>query len=495
MALPSGEFAVVEFPEEDNCLGIVHRTWLRDTLDRVLWPGERNPSKRRKMIIDGAQPEDTWVEVKCVVKGLADIYEKAVERLQCLQYSSDANSERELGRGKRKRRPAVMSDYDDESPNRSDTTASDEEDYVPPKPPTPPALPKRTSVPDLAAVHAPHRRTNRSQLRVRCSGTTPSPVAQSLAPRVQDRDWASTSATVGIGNQHGVGYSQADWQSTSATFGNEHTVGYSQADWESTSATVGYSQAGSSQACVSPYTPASSGLQDAPTPVHRGSRDSSAHSRYSNAPITVRAALEDPAAQFNYARAPHNPIPRCLDSSRLETDPQLLAFMQRILTTLNEIKLTQQKHSQCLAQLLSGSENEPHHSQEIPQLPFAKIEDLLEFDEELSRSKEARAGMKKHMVIQGGNSAKQKASRILKSLLPWDVAVEFSWFGAKGKKKFCELNICKLMCTVLTDNKAAPATLKEVEQASMSWFRHAAERAAAPRRQPNDPARPTSMHD
>lgn len=76
---------------------------------------------------------------------VSDIYEKAVERLQCLQYSSDANSEKELGRGKRKRRPAVMSDYDDESPARSDITASDDEEYVPPKPPTPPALPKRTS--------------------------------------------------------------------------------------------------------------------------------------------------------------------------------------------------------------------------------------------------------------------------------------------------------------------------------------------------------------
>lgn len=39
-----------------------------------------------------------------------------------------------------------MSDYDDEILEKSDTTASDvDEEYVPPKPPTPPALPKRTS--------------------------------------------------------------------------------------------------------------------------------------------------------------------------------------------------------------------------------------------------------------------------------------------------------------------------------------------------------------
>lgn len=61
---------MVEFPDEENCLGIVHRTWLRDTLDTVLWPRERNASKRRKMIINGVELEDTWVEVKCAVKGL-----------------------------------------------------------------------------------------------------------------------------------------------------------------------------------------------------------------------------------------------------------------------------------------------------------------------------------------------------------------------------------------------------------------------------------------
>lgn len=77
---------------------------------------------------------------------VSDAYEKAVERLQCFQYSSDANSEKELVREKRKRRPAVKSDYDDESPGRrSDTTASEDEEYVPPKPPTPPALARRTS--------------------------------------------------------------------------------------------------------------------------------------------------------------------------------------------------------------------------------------------------------------------------------------------------------------------------------------------------------------
>lgn len=64
--------------------------------------------------------------------------------------------------------------------------------------------------------------------------------------------------------------------------------------------------------------------------------------------------------------------------------------MERVLTSLIEVKLTQQRHSQCFVDLLNESE---------PQLPFVKIEDLLEFDEELSRSKEAWAGMVHKFIL------------------------------------------------------------------------------------------------
>ncbi|KAH7968345.1 hypothetical protein HPB52_007953 [Rhipicephalus sanguineus] len=48
------------------------------------------------------------------------------------------------------------------------------------------------------------------------------------------------------------------------------------------------------------------------------------------------------------------------------------------------------------------------------------------------------------------------------------------------RKKFCELHLCKLTCGVLTNDIQNPnATLKDVEKAAMTWFRHAAERLAA----------------
>ncbi|CAN7947238.1 unnamed protein product, partial [Ixodes pacificus] len=142
------KFAIVAFPEEDHSLAIIHKTWLVENTETTFWPNEKNPNKRRRMTIEGVKPQDSWMQVKCLIKGCAgnsecvnffDPYEKALEKLQALEYTSDFTSEEELGRGKRKRRPTLPFDYDDST----GTTGSDDE-YEPPKPPTPPQPRKKT---------------------------------------------------------------------------------------------------------------------------------------------------------------------------------------------------------------------------------------------------------------------------------------------------------------------------------------------------------------
>nr|XP_054923011.1 uncharacterized protein LOC126524053 [Dermacentor andersoni] len=157
--------------------------------------------------------------------------------------------------------------------------------------------------------------------------------------------------------------------------------------------------------------------------------------------------------------------------------------MERILSTLNTIKVVQQAHTQLLTELKNNAEEACPENQNLPdQLPFLTTREMLDWDAELGVNKEAKLRMKRHMVVQGGDTINQKTARILKSVMSWDVAKQFSWYGAKGKMKFCELNICKLLCTCLIENikqNQEEATLKNIEKAAMSWFRHAAERAAA----------------
>lgn len=182
--------------------------------------------------------------------------------------------------------------------------------------------------------------------------------------------------------------------------------------------------------------------------------------------------------------------------------------MERILCTLNAIKLTQQAHSELFAILMRQAADDCVDEGSLPALPFMTTADLLEYEELESNAKaklrmvsvwtlcvispvikahikhQARAfvslgnskrlkffisavlnsscGMdnvrlltvfsifscqRKHMLVQGGDSTQQQTSRILRSILSWDVAKDYSWYGAKGKKKFSDLNICKLLCS------------------------------------------------
>ncbi|XP_040357282.1 uncharacterized protein LOC121046763 [Ixodes scapularis] len=156
--------------------------------------------------------------------------------------------------------------------------------------------------------------------------------------------------------------------------------------------------------------------------------------------------------------------------------------MERILLALNSIKVTQQTHSEYFSLLLRNTEDAPLDPEGLPDLPFSTVQDFVHFDKELEVDKRARLRMRQHMLVQGGDTPKERTTRILRSILSSSVAAEYSWCGAKGKHKFSDLNICKLLCSTLTyrqNLEEAKATKKDIEKAGMSWLRHAAERAAA----------------
>ncbi|XP_040355244.1 uncharacterized protein LOC121045887 [Ixodes scapularis] len=195
--------------------------------------------------------------------------------------------------------------------------------------------------------------------------------------------------------------------------------------------------------------------------------------------------------------------------------------MKRILLALNSIKVTQQTHSEYFSLLLRNTEDAPLDPEGLPDLPFSTEQDFVHFDKELEVDKRARLRMSlnnvnalcasgdrtlknhyayettlrlQHMLVQGGDTPKERTTRILRSILSSSVAAEYSWCGAKGKHKFSDLNICKILCILLNltttflyagtltyrqNLEEAKATKKDIEKAGMSWLRHAAERAAA----------------
>lgn len=93
--------------------------------------------------------------------------------------------------------------------------------------------------------------------------------------------------------------------------------------------------------------------------------------------------------------------------------------MDRVLTSLTTIKLTQQVHSQLLAQLLNSAETSSPALQGLPDLPFGTLEDLMEWEAHLDTDKDARLQMVKmlysHLQLSFGEK-NQEGKKPLKKL-------------------------------------------------------------------------------
>lgn len=77
----------------------------------------------------------------------------------------------------------------------------------------------------------------------------------------------------------------------------------------------------------------------------------------------------------------------------------------------------------------------------------------------------------------GGSSGPDLTKRILVGLLSDDVAVQYSFKGGKGKRKFNELACWEIIKeTVKAQGKLSGATDYDVEQTVKSWLAHSKER-------------------
>ncbi|XP_064467852.1 uncharacterized protein LOC135378689 [Ornithodoros turicata] len=156
-------------------------------------------------------------------------------------------------------------------------------------------------------------------------------------------------------------------------------------------------------------------------------------------------------------------------------------YCQETLTLLHTIRLVQQKQSEQLLVIISKLNS----STTVDQLSTASCfdeqikttEELMAFEEELKNNPEKRNQLKLFMKFIGGSDVGEKTSRILSKLLSINVGKDFSLHGTKGKRKFTDLQIWKLMCGCLVPVNQQQAekegTMKNVEKAAQSWLRHA----------------------
>ncbi|XP_039293077.1 uncharacterized protein LOC120353431 [Nilaparvata lugens] len=107
-------------------------------------------------------------------------------------------------------------------------------------------------------------------------------------------------------------------------------------------------------------------------------------------------------------------------------------------------------------------------------LPMKTEESLLKIEEEL-RDNHSKNNMVNYLSKIGENSINDMTKRIMRRLIGDELAKDYSWFGAKGKKQFSILQSARVLEKAVKMG-FQEATEKTIEEATKNWLRHAPER-------------------
>ncbi|XP_077536346.1 uncharacterized protein LOC144148703 isoform X3 [Haemaphysalis longicornis] len=107
--------------------------------------------------------------------------------------------------------------------------------------------------------------------------------------------------------------------------------------------------------------------------------------------------------------------------------------------------------------------------------PISDIEEFEKFNQDLSQSINMKAKVMQELSGVGGSNTSTATRRILEALLTQEVAVQYSWLGQKGKKKFASLPVCQLIYKAVK-RMISSENNKSIEDIIKTWLRHAGEK-------------------
>ncbi|XP_075722739.1 uncharacterized protein LOC142765515 [Rhipicephalus microplus] len=107
--------------------------------------------------------------------------------------------------------------------------------------------------------------------------------------------------------------------------------------------------------------------------------------------------------------------------------------------------------------------------------PVKDIDQFLSLEGRLAADGNIKLKLIQQLAGLGGSTFGAAARRMLELLLSLEVAVQFSWAGQKGKRKFVDLGVTDVICKAVRRN--FPETKKnDIECVIKVWLRHAGEK-------------------
>ncbi|CAN7944411.1 unnamed protein product, partial [Ixodes hexagonus] len=531
-------FGVVHFLADDS-VAVVHANWVEGSV--CFWPNETTSKKLQALTKEGKLPELGWKEFQFASLGWYDSYEKARMKLPIAEEVSDLCSDPELGRGKRKKTrrlassdseveveegyvppkpptPPCLISRSDLGKKSSHPISSGHEALAHSRSHEKSGHKAQGSDLISSRDHPPrrHSRSRKQSAQLAHDSHPVSRGSESLLRRQsKSPEWSSQRAhgsrPVSRGGEslHRRQSESPEWSSQQAhdikkkshlhifackaTCKAFQTHFYSMHAWGGCPFIAWFNRIGGMLSFSGSHS-ASRGGEPFPWRRSRSPRHSSQQAHVGGRTSRHEGAsspwMSSPGSPEAFSQHVHSTCP-VVSGGEPHSQPahtsagaisgqQWNGFMMQALKLLHMLKQRQQQHSEQLTLITSMLDNvlpAPTEAFVVP--PLKSLEDFLAFEKVLAASKEKRLQLRRYLAVIGGDDAKEKTSRIIRKLLSHDIAVAFTWYGTKDKRRFCDLHFCQMMCGVLTEKqneKEVEVTLKDIERTAMTWMRHAKER-------------------
>ncbi|XP_075736803.1 uncharacterized protein LOC142776661 isoform X4 [Rhipicephalus microplus] len=160
-------------------------------------------------------------------------------------------------------------------------------------------------------------------------------------------------------------------------------------------------------------------------------------------------------------------------SSPPEYVRQLMRISQTILMRLEQLGRQVDAMQQHLFNTTVRLQDETND--DVVLTPVKDIDQFLSLEGRLAADGNIKLKLIQQLAGLGGSTFGAAARRMLELLLSLEVAVQFSWAGQKGKRKFVDLGVTDVICKAVRRN--FPETKKnDIECVIKVWLRHAGEK-------------------
>ncbi|KAL1477861.1 hypothetical protein MTO96_035414 [Rhipicephalus appendiculatus] len=155
---------------------------------------------------------------------------------------------------------------------------------------------------------------------------------------------------------------------------------------------------------------------------------------------------------------------------------QVLEYIQQMYRTLQNVAISEEQGRQLDAiQRRLCHEIPQANSKDVVERQFSDVEEFENFDAEIAVNATKKAQLLYQLSGIGRASIGAATRRILELLLSHEVAVQYSWAGQKGKKKFMALNTAEVIFRVVKQG-FSEAKRSDVEAVIKVWLRHSGEK-------------------